>query len=250
MKILRKAKKKIFSVFFEKEKHSFPVEASQKDIECLKFCMPFTMTSVSRLYATLSAVKFVVNNSLEGDFVECGVWRGGNSMVMAKTLIDLNESNRNIYLFDTFEGMTAPKSMDFDYSGSTAQSQLDQANKEEGNNIWCMAGIDDVRSNMFLTGYSQNHIHFVKGDVAETLENKSNIPNKISLLRLDTDWYESTKKELEVLFPRLVRSGVCIIDDYGHWHGARKAVDEYLAEHNIFPLIHVTDYTGRVFLKN
>ena len=107
-----------------------------------------------------------------------------------------------------------------------------------------------MRSNLFSTGYSQSQIHFIKGDVAETLENNSNIPNKISLLRLDTDWYESTKKELEVLFPRLVSGGVCIVDDYGHWNGARKAVDEYLAQLKIFPLIHVTNYTGRVCIKN
>lgn len=249
MKILSKAKK-IISIVLEREKISFPVEASDKDIECLKFCMPFTMTSVSRLYATLSAVKYVVNNSIEGDIVECGVWRGGNSMVIAKTLNDLNETNRNIFLFDTFEGMTLPSSMDIDNSGQTAQSQLDHANREEGNNIWCKASIDDVRTNLFSTGYPKNLIHFVKGDVAETLENNFNIPNKISLLRLDTDWYESTKMELEVLFPRLVKGGVCLIDDYGHWQGARKAVDEYLAQHKIFPLIHVTDYTGRVFIRN
>lgn len=249
MKILSKAKK-IISIILEKEKLSFPVEASDKDIECLKFCMPFTMTSVSRLYATLSAVKYVVNNGIEGDIVECGVWRGGNSMVIAKTLYNLSESNRKIYLFDTFEGMTPPTSMDFDNSGQTAQSQLDHAKREEGDNIWCIASIDDVRSNLFATGYTQNLIHFIKGDVAETLENNDNIPNIISLLRLDTDWYGSTKKELEILFPRLVKGGVCLIDDYGHWQGARKAVDEYLAQHKIFPLIHVTDYTGRIFIKN
>lgn len=248
MKILSKARK-IISIVLEKEKLSFPVEASDKDIECLKFCMPFTMTSVSRLYATLSAVKYIVKNKIEGDMVECGVWRGGNSMVIAKTLCDLNETNRNIYLFDTFEGMTRPTIMDFDHLGSTAQSQLNNSNKEEGNNIWCIAGIDDVRSNMFLTEYPQSQIHFIKGDVAETLENNSNIPAKISIIRLDTDWYESTKKELEVLFPRLVRGGVCLIDDYGHWQGARKAVDEYLLKHKIYPLMHVTDYTGRVFIK-
>lgn len=237
-------------ITLEKEEISFPVEASEKEIECLKFCMPFTMTSVSRLYATLTSVKYVIKNKIKGDFVECGVWRGGNSMVIAKTLVDLNEVNRDIYLFDTFEGMTPPTSMDLDNSGRTAQSQLDIAEKREGNNIWCIANINDVRSNLFSTGYPQKLFHLIKGDVAETLDKALHSPEEISLLRLDTDWYESTKKELEVLFPRLVRGGVCLIDDYGHWQGARKAVDEYLAQHALFPLIHVTDYTGRVFIKN
>lgn len=247
--ILSKAKK-IISFILRKEESSFPVEANEKDIECMKFCMPFTMVSVSRLYATLSSVKYVVFNKIKGDIVECGVWRGGNSMIIAKTLCDLNETNRELFLFDTFEGMTSPTIMDLDNSGITAQSQLDATNKKEGNNIWCIASIDDVRTNLFSTGYPHDQIHLIKGDVAETLENNLNVPVRIALLRLDTDWYESTKIELEVLFPRLVRGGVCLIDDYGHWQGARKAVDEYLAQHKIYPLIHVTDYTGRVFIKN
>ncbi len=249
MKILNKAKK-IISFILGKEENSFPVEASALDIECLKFCMPFTLTSVSRLYATLSAVKYIVRNDIEGDIVECGVWRGGSSMVMAKTLCNLGKTDRDIYLYDTFEGMTSPTDMDFDTAGRTAQSQLDSTIREEGGSIWCIASIDDVRSNLFSTGYPQAQIHLIKGDVVETLSIKSNIPERISLLRLDTDWYESTKKELEVLFPRLVSGGVCLIDDYGHWQGSRRAVDEYLALHKIYPLIHVTDYTGRVFLKN
>jgi O-methyltransferase len=238
------------SSIFRKRAHHFPVEASEKDIQCIELCIPFTMTSVARLYATLSAVKYVVNNNIQGDLVECGVWRGGNSMVIAKTLFDLNQIDRCIYLFDTFEGMTSPTSSDVDFSGKAALFQLKLTKKKKGNNIWCIADIDDVRSNLSLTGYPQNQIHLIKGDVADTLEDESSVPKHISLLRLDTDWYDSTKKELEVLFPRLVRGGVCLIDDYGHWQGARKAVDEYLAQYRIFPLIHVTDYTGRVFIKN
>lgn len=199
--------KRIISKIFRKEKISFPVEASVKDIQCLRFCMPFTMTSASRLYATLSSVKYVVNNNIEGDIVECGVWRGGNSMVMAKTLFDLGKMDRDIYLFDTFEGMTAPTNQDFDSSGQQVSSQLAAAEKKEGKNIWCIANLDDVRSNLNATGYPPDKLHFIEGDVTETLERNSNIPDKIAVLRLDTDWYESTKKELEVLFPRLVKGG-------------------------------------------
>lgn len=241
--------RKLYSLLLSKKPIAYPVEALQKDIEILEFCMPYSMTSVERSFSTLQAVQYVIKNKIEGDFVECGVWRGGNSMIMAKTLIELRIDNRCLYLYDTFEGMSEPTGNDLDQSGQLAQALLNQAPKVPGSNIWCIASIDDVRSNIESTGYPIASVRFVKGDVANTLDDHSNLPDKISLLRLDTDWYESTKKELEVLFPLLVSGGVCLIDDYGHWQGARKAVDEFLMEHQLFPFIHVTDYTGRVFIK-
>ena len=249
MKFIGQAKR-LISLVLGRERAVYPVEASERDMQCLQLCIPFTMTSIERLYATLSSVKYVVNNRVPGAFVECGVWRGGSSMVMAKTLIDLNEVERELYLFDTFEGMTEPTELDRDSSGRTAKSQLDRSEKKEGGGIWCVASIEDVRSNLLSTGYPEERLHLIKGDVAKTLRDRSKIPEEISLLRLDTDWYESTKIELEALFPRLVKGGVCLIDDYGHWQGSRKALDEYLAEQQLFPLIHVTDYTGRAFIKN
>lgn len=229
--------------------NKYPVEATNQDVDCLRYCSPYTMTSPARLYATLQSVKYVINNQINGDFVECGVWRGGNSMVIAKTLANLDIVDRDLYLFDTFGGMTPPSRADMDDSGRSAQSLLENSPKIEGSNIWCIASMDDVAANISSTGYPSERIHLVKGDVAKTLESGCNIPDNISLLRLDTDWYESTKIELEVLFPRLTKGGVCLIDDYGHWQGARRAVDEYLSEHKLFPLIHVTDYTGRAFVK-
>jgi hypothetical protein len=126
---------------------------------------------------------------------------------------------------------------------------LNISEKKEGNNIWCIASIEDVQENFSSVGYPSHLVHYVKGDVEETLKMPENLPDQVALLRLDTDWYASTKKELDILFPRLVKGGVCLIDDYGHWEGARRAVDEYLMENELFPLMHVTDYTGRVFVK-
>ena len=241
--------KKVFSILRSEGSSKYPAEATGQDIDCLKYCSPYTMTSEARLYATLQSVKYVVNNQIDGDFVECGVWRGGNSMIMAKTLANLGITNRDLYLYDTFEGMTPPSGVDMDGSGRSAQSLLKNTPKNEGSNIWCIASMDDVAANISSTGYPSERIHLVKGDVKKTLESDCNIPKNISLLRLDTDWYESTKIELETLFPRLATGGVCLIDDYGHWQGARRAVDEYLSEYKLFPLIHVTDYTGRAFIK-
>lgn len=249
MKILQKIKSVIGSNV-DSDTRKYPIEASDLEIRCLHRAKPFTMTSIERQYASLTSVKYIVKNKVPGAIVECGVWRGGNAMIMLQTLVDHGDFDRQVYLFDTFEGMTEPTDFDRDPTGLTAKSQLQLTEKMDGNNIWCVASIHDVQFNISSIGYPSHLLCYVKGDVLETLEVEENLPEQIALLRLDTDWYESTKKELNVLFPRLVKGGVCIIDDYGHWQGARKAVDEYLHKHNISPLIHVTDYTGRIFIKN
>jgi hypothetical protein len=202
------------------------------------------MTSTERLYSLFSAVHFVVRAGVVGDFVECGVWKGGSVMMMALILKSLGLLDRYIYLFDTFEGMTAPTAEDVeDQSGRLANDLL--AARHE--NVLARSSIDDVRSNLEKIGYPIERFVFVQGDVCKTIPACS--PERISLLRLDTDWYESTRHELENLFPRLSDRGVLIVDDYGHWRGARKAVDEYFSDRPIRYLMHRIDYTGRILLK-
>lgn len=226
-----------------------PVEATKAEIEVLENARPFTMMSDSRLWACISATKYIVNNNLAGAFVECGIWRGGASLSMMLTLKLQDVEDREFYLFDTFEGMTEASHVDIDPSGLTATQLLKKTKKGNGNNIWCIAGLDDVKANLAASNYPEHLLRFIQGDVADTLDLEENLPKEIALLRLDTDWYQSTRKELDILFPRLVKGGVCIIDDYGHWAGARKAVDEYLLENGLYPLMQVSDYSGRLFLK-
>lgn len=226
-----------------------PPEASEQDREIVQKCKAFTMTSDARLWATISASKYVATNGIEGAFVECGVWRSGSSMAMALTLLDLNVKDRSFYLYDTFTGMTEPSEDDIDLHSVRAREILDNTPKEEGNSFWCIASLDDVKANMASTSYPEKLINYIQGDIVETLKIHQNIPDKIALLRLDTDWYQSTKVELEVLYPRLVKGGICIIDDYGHWQGARKAVTEYFENQGLYPLLQVTDYTGRLLVK-
>jgi O-methyltransferase len=109
------------------------------------------------------------------------------------------------------------------------------------------APLEQVKEVLLATGYPKNKIHFVPGKVEDTVPGSA--PDAISLLRLDTDWYESTKHELVHLFPRLARAGVIIIDDYGHWRGSRQACDEYFAENRVPLLLNRIDYTGRIALK-
>jgi hypothetical protein len=169
-------------------------------------------------------------------------------MVAAYTLMDLGDTSRELYLFDTFEGMSAPTEKDVMFDGTKAQDVLNPNEKKEGvDNYWCIAGVENVRKNILSTGYPAERIHLVKGKVEETIPN--NAPEKIALLRLDTDWYESTKHELEHLYPRLAPNGVLIIDDYGHWVGAKQAVDEYFATLKLKPFLSRLDYTGRLVIK-
>lgn len=216
--------------------------------EIFELCKPFTMTSVERMFSLFSAVKYILSANINGSFVECGVWRGGSSMMIARMLYNRSITDRKLYLFDTFEGMSEPTRNDVDLSGAKADVLLKQNvnNKEES--VWCLADLNDVQKNMRLTGYPEDNIVFVKGKVEDTIP--KTLPGQIALLRLDTDWYESTKHELIHLFPNLETNGVLIIDDYGHWEGCRKAVDEYFSESQQHILLNRVDYTGRIGIKN
>ena len=204
-------------------------------------CRPFTLTSAERMYSLQIAVRHVVEAGVPGDLVECGVWRGGSSMLMARVLLELSVSDRRLYLYDTFAGMSEPSLHD----GATVRGRWREAERANSND-WCYAPLDEVRRNMAATGYPAELIEFVEGKVEESIPARA--PEKIALLRLDTDWYESTRHELIHLYPRLSPGGVLIIDDYGHWEGARKAVDEYFAAHGPV-LLHRVDRTARVAQK-
>jgi O-methyltransferase len=208
--------------------------------------LPFTMTSPERIAALCKAVEYVVGNRIPGDFVECGVWRGGSSMAAALAFDHFGERDIGLHLYDTFEGMSAPSEHDLQaQSGRTAENLLSGAEKDE--RIWCVAPIEGVQRNLATTGYPEGRIRYVQGKVEDTIP--AAIPERISILRLDTDWYESTAHELVHLYPRLSVGGVLIIDDYGYWAGARKAVDDYFAGNRPAPLLNRIDGTGRIAVK-
>lgn len=225
----------------------FPPDAEESTRVILKKCKPFTMTSTDRQMALINSIEYIVKKKIPGAFIECGVWRGGSSMISAITLQSLGSTDREIYLFDTFQGMTEPTANDIGYDSESAKEKLNKEKKNTG--IWCYASLNDVKQNMKSTNYPSEKIIYVEGPVEKTITKK--FPDKkIALLRLDTDWYESTKHELNYLFPLVSEGGIIIIDDYGHWRGAKLAVDEYLQEHNINCYIHRIDYTGRLIVKD
>ena len=225
----------------------FP-DIDQADLRFVEKFTDFTMTSIDRRLHLLESVRYIVRHKVPGAIVECGVWRGGSMMLVADTLSGLGATDRVLYLFDTFAGMPPPTEVDVDFTGSRAAERLraDQGRIRESN-VWAIASLDDVRSNMASIGYPEQLTRFVEGMVEETVPARA--PVEIALLRLDTDWYESTKHELVHLFPRISRGGVVIIDDYGYWKGARKAVDEFINESGLIVFLHRIDETGRAFVK-
>jgi len=217
-------------------------------LEIWERCAPFTMTSFERGLALYRAVRYIGQAGVPGAFVGCGVWRGGSSMIAMLALQRLGVGDRQFFLFDTFSGMTTPGNHDVDMEGRAAEQLLDQEQANMSSSlIWACADLDQVRKNIASTGYDMTNVQFVQGDVLETLHRVHT--GRIALLRLDTVFYQSTLAELDVLYPRLVRHGILLIDDFGHWLGARKAVEEYFGRRRFLvapPFFHRIDYTGRI----
>jgi hypothetical protein len=216
--------------------------------EIFEKCRKYTMTSKERVYALRNAVEYIASSKIPGDFVECGVWRGGSAMVIAYSLLEMHEANRKIYLYDTFTGMAKPSEEDYLIADKDifAESKWKKEQKED-HVAWAFSPLTEVKNNILSTGYPEDKLVFVRGKVEDTIP--KTMPSKIALLRLDTDWYESTKHELTHLFPILVQNGVLLIDDYGHWAGSKKATDEYFSVNKIPILLHRVDYTARIGIK-
>jgi O-methyltransferase len=205
-----------------------------------------TMTSLMRIDALRSSVEHVEKNAIEGDIVECGVWRGGSIMAAGLTLMRLGAARRRLWLYDTFEGMPPPSAVDRDFMGRSAADLL-AGESPETSHIWARSSLEDVKAGMADTGYPAELVNYVVGPVESTLP--GTIPKRIALLRIDTDWYSSTYHELVHLWPRLSPGGILIIDDFGHWAGAKKAVEQYFSEIGQSPFLHRIDQTGRLVIK-
>ena len=210
-------------------------------------CRQYTMTSWERLYAFYKSVQYVVQNKIPGDLVECGVWRGGGMKLAAQALLALGAADRRLFLYDTFEGMTEPDpAVDVDSSGNKAVNDWTEIQRRGVK--WSSASIEEVREVIAGSGYPMDKVVFVKGPVENTIP--GTVPDRISLLRLDTDWYSSTKHEIEHLYSRLSVHGVLILDDYGHYRGAQQAVDEYFDRAGKRPFLNRVDYSCRVAIKS
>lgn len=220
-------------------------ELSEFDRETIRLALPATMTSPLRLQALIKAVRYVTRHGIPGAIVECGVWRGGSMFAAARTLLESENTDRDLYLFDTFSGMTEPDSRDFRIKDGRPAEQLLRNRFLPWNRA--VAQIDLVKRTMISSGIDPKRLHYIAGRVEETLPDQA--PHSISILRLDTDWYSSTLHELKTLYSRLSVGGVLIIDDYGWWAGSRKAVDEFLAELDEPVMLHAIDNVGRISVR-
>ena len=226
--------------------------ASADEVAIVERAAPHTMTSHARMLANIDAVDYITRRKLPGAIVECGVWRGGSVLVMLERLKQLGVADRDVYLFDTFAGMTPPTEEDVSPFQPPA-AEIWQATPA-GERAWedvlgdrDLYSVEGVRRLLTGSGYPAERLHLVQGPVEETVPAQA--PETIALLRLDTDWYESTAHELNHLYPRLCPGGVLVIDDYGHWEGARKAVDEYFTASAEPILLSRLDYAGRMGVK-
>lgn len=186
------------------------------DQDIINFVSPYTSVSQERIINVLNLIDNVHKNNIPGDFIEIGVWKGGLIMAMALKCIQLG-IDRKIHAYDTFEGMTNPTYDDVDMNNQHAINIFEK--------VKCVSLLEETKANINKANYSNIEYHV--GDILKT--DAKVIPRKIALLRLDTDWYESTKFELENFEKNVVKEGFIIIDDYGHWKGCRKAVDEFLS---------------------
>jgi O-methyltransferase len=227
--------------------------ADAADRRIVEAALPHTLTGIPRLLSLVDAVRYCVAREIVGAFAECGVWRGGSVLTMILTLQDLGSADRDIYLYDTFEGMTEPTALDLspvDPPALETWREAEEANQRPWPGHFGPDAFneDQVRATLLATGYPEERLHFVRGPVEETIPDA--VPDRLALLRLDTDWYESTRHELQHLFPLLTRGGVLIVDDYGHWEGARRAVDEYFSTEHPPLLLNRIDYTARIAVKD
>lgn len=208
----------------------FPADFADSTRALIKAAGPYTMTSKERIACIEHSLKYIVAARIPGAIVECGVAAGGSMMAAALALATLDATDRALYLYDTFAGMSEPTDADVGINGKSAVPTY-RRRLVNGVSTWINHSVEEVRANLTRTGYPPQQLHFVVGKVEETLPHTC--PEQIAFLRLDTDWYESTRAEMQHLFPRLSPGGVLLLDDYNRWLGSRRAVDEYLAEHGI-----------------
>jgi O-methyltransferase len=219
----------------------FPVDYDPEIIELFRKIHPYTLTSHERVFALREAVRYVVSAGIQGDIVECGVWRGGSMLVIAHTLLALDAADRELWMYDTFTEMPPPGPEDHLVFGGWAGDLYDEF---KANEFYANIPVEQVRALLESVGYPAARMHFEKGMVEDTIPAQA--PDAIALCRLDTDLYASTAHEMTHLFPRISAGGVLIIDDYGHFLGAKKAVDEYFASAGVNVLLNRIDYTGRL----
>lgn len=220
-------------------KSNFIAEASIKEKKILNHFRKISLASELNLWSIYQSLIYIKKNEIQGDLVECGIYNGSTLSFIGKICNELNIS-KNIWGYDTFDGFVLNSITENDTDLKTGK-QIIYKNDD------IFFSIEQVIENIKSNDNDFDKYKLIKGDILKTLDHENNLPKKISFLRLDTDIYSTTKKQLEILFPRLVTGGILHIDDYGWCPGVRKAVDEYFENSNIW--LHRVDFTCRYLVK-
>ena len=206
----------------------------------IKHFQEITLASELNLWSIYQSLKYINDEKIDGDIVECGVYNG-NTLAFIGEINDELNLNKRIWGYDTFNGFVENSFTDKDIDFKTGK-------KVKSVSADIFYSLNDVKKNI-IQNNNKNFQKYtlIEGDILETLNIKDNVPNKISFLRLDTDIYKTTKKQLEILYDKLVPGGVLHIDDYGICPGVKTAVDDFFSNKNIW--LHRVDITCRYLIK-
>jgi len=246
--------------FYSDFNRNIGYEFEKEANDAIKIVRKQTMLPYVNLVTLYEQIMYCEKGNIEGDFVECGVWKGGAVGLMALANLKNGSIRRNLHLFDAFEEICAPnKEMDGDV-GIKEVKQVLGKNALTNGELVPLRGIYDKfggpgdineckRLIEFTIGYPANYVNYHKGWFQDTIPIKSQEIGKIAILRLDGDWYESTKVCLENLYDKVVPNGIIIFDDYGTYAGCKKAVDEFFELKKEFYYLHYSNWTCRYILK-
>ena len=234
-------KKKKKNNFFDRYSNYIAELNDEEKILINKFEKISLVTRLN-LWSILQSIKYIEDNKIEGDFVECGIYNG-NTLSLLGILLNKYNSKRMIWGYDTFEEGFIKNTLSF--NDKDFKKKDINLEKDTTKYLTMKEVIANINNNDY---FDEKKYHLIKGDIIKTLDNSKNIPEKISFLRMDTDIYNTTKKQLEILYPKLSIGGVLHIDDYGICPGVKKAVDEYFVNKKVW--LHRVDLTCRYLIKS
>jgi len=248
---LKKTLKKVFNFlgleirrknsWYEKYRDSV-VEIDKNLEKILKKSENYINASLPNRWGIIQSLQHVKRNKIKGDIVETGVFHGGG-IIFLNDILKYLKLKKTIWGYDTFEGIP---NINLKKDRILGSKKIKHVKKRDNMDKNMYPTLDTVKNNLKKNNV-KNQINLIKGDTKKTLKINKHLPKKISFLRLDTDFYESTLNELKTFYPKISKNGILMIDDYGHHVGCRKAVDEYFKNKKIW--LHRIDYTARLIIK-
>ena len=197
----------------------------------------YTMIGMKRLNNLRFCIEKVLEQDIPGDFIEAGAWRGGATIYMRAILKSHQVTDRTVWVADSFEGLPSPDAENYPVDENAKLHEYEEL----------AVSVEQVQSNFDRYGLLDNQVQFLKGWFKDTLPDAP--IEKLAILRIDADLYESTMQALENLYPKLSPGGYVIIDDYVFYERCRIAVNDYRREHGIEEEVKNIDWSGVYWRK-